>query len=246
MSDQLRTLRLRIFRFDPSKDMEPIFENFNVPFEPGMQILQSLHYIQENIDGTLAVRWNCRAGRCGSCAMRINGRPLLACREDADKYTNEITIEPLGIFPVVKDLVTDISKAEEVYDQIPSFESNDTSREFWKIYPEDIMHIRELRRCIECYICLDVCHVLRDHKAKYIGPRFVVKIASLDKHPKDVLDRAPMLNDKGIGLCNLSRCCQNSCPEKIKITDDSIVFAKERVVDESYSVSSLFKRFFKK
>ena len=97
---------------------------------------------------------------------------------------------------------------------------------------KDVQEVRELRKCIECFICHDACHVIRDHQKKYAGPRFVIKAAGFDKHPMDALrNRAAALKEKGIWLCNLSRCCQNLCPEKIRIVDDGIVYAKEGVMD---------------
>ncbi len=95
----------------------------------------------------------------------------------------------------------------------------------------------EFRKCIECFLCQDVCHVLRDHdlKSQYFGPRFMVRVASLEMHPLDALDRTHLLADEGgVGLCNITKCCSDVCPEHIQITDNAIIPLKERVVDKIY------------
>ena len=102
---------------------------------------------------------------------------------------------------------------------------------------EDVDRIQEFRKCIECYLCQDVCHILRDHnkKDKFVGPRFMIRIASLDMHPLDTADRITSVKeDFGSGMCNITRCCTDVCPEDIQITDNAIIPLKERVVDKFY------------
>jgi succinate dehydrogenase / fumarate reductase iron-sulfur subunit len=102
---------------------------------------------------------------------------------------------------------------------------------------KDIDRIQELRKCIECFLCQDVCHVLRDHheEAAFVGPRFLIHLATLDMHPLDTLDRRKMMKDElGLGYCNVTRCCTEVCPEHIVITDNGIIPLKERVADEFY------------
>ena len=102
---------------------------------------------------------------------------------------------------------------------------------------EDVDRVQEFRKCIECYLCQNVCHVLRDHeqKDKFVGPRFMIRLASLDMHPLDIEDRIPAVkNEYGSGMCNITRCCTDVCPEKIQITDNGIIPMKERVVDRYY------------
>lgn len=226
------TLKVKIFRFESGKDTQPRYETYEISFEHGMRVIDAIHNIQENFDGTLAFRANCRSGRCGSDAVEINGIPFLACKHEIKKDTKEITISPLKAFPVIKDLVVDFSRAYEYARDIKGFTPDPNEKGFWKLKQEDIQEIRELRKCIECFICHDVCHVITEHQKNYIGPRFVVKAAALDKHPKDTFkQRHKILEEKGIWQCNISRCCQEACPEKIRITDDAIIFEKERSVD---------------
>ncbi len=226
-------LIVKIFRFDPERDTQPKYEVYEVPFEHRMRVIDTIHYIQENFDSTIAFRANCRSGRCGSDAIEVNGMPVLACKHEIKEGTKEIVISPLKAFPMIKDLVVDFSKAYEYAKDIACFTPNQNEEGFWKLKQEDIQEVRELRKCIECFICHDVCHVIRDHQKNYIGPRFVVKAVALDKHPKDTFKkRYRLLEEKGIWYCNVSRCCQMNCPEKIRITDDAIIFSKERSVDD--------------
>jgi len=107
----------------------------------------------------------------------------------------------------------------------------------WRMQQEDIDRVQEFRKCIECFLCQDVCHVLRDHHKhdEFIGPRFLVYTAALEMHPLDTEDRLPELRQaQGIGYCNITKCCTKVCPEHITITDNAIIPLKERVVDDCY------------
>jgi succinate dehydrogenase / fumarate reductase iron-sulfur subunit len=109
----------------------------------------------------------------------------------------------------------------------------------------DVDRVQEFRKCIECFLCQDVCHVLRDHRlhAEFIGPRFLVHVAALEMHPLDVEDRLGELRAaQGIGYCNITKCCTKVCPEGITITDNAIIPLKERLVDRFYDpVLKLFR-----
>jgi len=240
----MKTITLRIFRYNPEVDSKPRFENYDVPFEPKMRVLNAIRYIQENIDGTLTFRWNCGAGRCGSCSMEVNGFPSLTCKYEITEEMKEITVEPMKAFPVIKDLLTDVSSMLQTAREIPPFSPQDSEEEFWKIMPEDVEVTKEFRKCIECYLCQDTCHVIRNHKMNYIGPRWVAKVASLDKHPMDSANRSEFLNKRGIWLCNVTRCCQEVCPEHIKITENAIIPEKERIVTEHSPITALKRKIF--
>jgi len=232
-----KDVSLRIFRGlgnDRSKDR---YETFTVPYEDGMVVLNAVHYIQSHFDSSLSVRWNCKAGRCGSCSAEINGWPRLMCKTPVAEFEGEITVEPMKAFPLLRDLVTDVSENYEMQKMIPPFtpkELGDPDKP-WKMYQIDVDKSREFRKCIECFLCQDICHVVREHKDNYIGPRYIVKAASFDMHPLDALDRSDFLKVQGgIGYCNITKCCQEVCPEHIIITDDAIIPEKERVVDTHY------------
>lgn len=233
------SITVKIARLGPD-EKKPRLESYRVPRDKVLTVLDALAYIRKHLDPTLAYRANCRAGRCGSDAMEVNGVPVLACKTVIPENVKEMTVSPMRAFPAVRDLVPDFSEAFEYAREIPCFTPK-KSRGRWRIQQKEIQEIRELRKCIECFICHDACHVIREHKGPYIGPRFVIKAAGFDKHPMDAIrGRTGILKEKGIWLCNISRCCQQLCPEKIRIVDDGIIYAKESAVDAN--VNKLLKR----
>ncbi|MFN2385318.1 MAG: succinate dehydrogenase/fumarate reductase iron-sulfur subunit [Thermoanaerobaculia bacterium] len=238
----MREAELRIFRGGPDGGEHLPYQ---VPVSPGMVVLDALHYVQAHQAPDLAVRWNCKAGKCGSCSAEVNGRPRLTCktRMDALPADQPITVSPMKAFPCVKDLVTDVSWNYQVNRKIPAFSPRNGVE--WRMYQEDLDRVQEFRKCIECFLCQDVCHVLRDHdqKDRFAGPRFFVRVAALDMHPLDGVSRTRILEDQlGLGLCNITKCCTEVCPEGIRITDNAIIPLKERVVDDFYDpIRRLFR-----
>jgi succinate dehydrogenase / fumarate reductase, iron-sulfur subunit len=225
---------LRVFRGGPEGG-QPV--DYSVPVAPGMVVLDALHSIQAHQAPDLAVRWNCKAGKCGSCSAEVNGRPRLTCKTRMDSLPRDkpITVNPMKTFPIIKDLVTDVSWNYEVNRKIPPFTPRPGVE--WKMQQRDLDRVQEFRKCIECFLCQDVCHVLRDHdkKAQFGGPRFFVRVAGLEMHPLDGVSRTGLLKDTlGLGLCNITKCCTEVCPEDIHITDNAIIPLKERVVDDFY------------
>jgi succinate dehydrogenase / fumarate reductase, iron-sulfur subunit len=203
----------------------------------GMVVLDAVLEVQRSQAKDLAVRWNCKAAKCGSCSAEINGLPRLMCKTRLDHLPEDepIRVEPIKAFPIIRDLVTDVSWNYEVNKRIPPFTPGADAD--WLIGQEDVDRMAEYRKCIECFLCQDVCHILRDHRLhdRYFGPRFLVRIASLETHPLDTLDRTDLLVDEGgLGLCNITKCCTEVCPEGIHITDNAIIPLKERVVDRRY------------
>jgi succinate dehydrogenase iron-sulfur subunit len=229
---------LRVFRGTPAT--EGTFEEYDVPVEEGMVVLDALHWIQAHEAPDLAVRWNCKAAKCGSCSAEVNGRPSLTCKSRLSDFEEgeTIQVEPMRSFPLVRDLVTDVSWNYEVNRAIPPFQPPaDQPQETWRWQQEDIERVQEFRKCIECFLCQDVCHVLRNHETRqpFMGPRFLVRSAGLEMHPIDTADRMEHLKDEGgIALCNITKCCTEVCPEHIKITDNAIIPLKERVADRYY------------
>jgi succinate dehydrogenase / fumarate reductase iron-sulfur subunit len=227
----------RVFRGEPDKGGE--YKDYSVPVQEGMVVLDAMHYIQGFLAPDLAVRWNCKAAKCGSCSAEVNGKPSLMCKTRLDSLPQDepITVSPLKAFPLLRDLVTDVSWNYEVNKKITPFTPANEDTDTWRYYQEDVDRVQEFRKCIECFLCQDVCHVLRNHDKKeaFVGPRFLVRLASLEMHPMDVADRVAFAKETaGIGLCNITKCCTEVCPEEIHITDNAIIPLKERVVDEFY------------
>ena len=227
------------------------FTDYTTEITDGMVVLDAIHHIQAQQANDLAVRWNCKAGKCGSCSAEINGMPKLMCmtRLNTLPLDQPITVQPMKTFPLLKDLVTDVSWNFEVKEKIKKFNPRkpDAPDGTWRMAQSDVDRVQEFRKCIECFLCQDVCHVLRDHHmhSEFIGPRFLVYTAALEMHPLDTEDRLEDLRQTdGIGLCNITKCCTKVCPESITITDNAIIPLKERVVDRFFDpLGRLFRVF---
>jgi len=241
----------RIFRGQGPKQENGAFQEYQTEITEGMVVLDAVHQIQAESASDLAARWNCKAGKCGSCSAEINGSPKLMCMTRMnDLPAGPVTIEPIRSFPRLKDLVTDVSWNFEVKKRIKPFKPRppDAPDGTWRMAQEDIERVQEFRKCIECFLCQNVCHVLREHHLhdEFIGPRFFVHTAALEMHPLDTEDRLEDLKKtQGVGYCNITKCCTVVCPEEIKITDNAIIPLKERVVDRYYDPLKRLLRVFK-
>ncbi|MDB9920260.1 succinate dehydrogenase/fumarate reductase iron-sulfur subunit [Actinomycetota bacterium] len=220
---------------------EGALKDYEVDVLEGEVVLDVIFRIQATQATDLAVRWNCKAGKCGSCSVEINGKPTLMCmtRMNTFEEGETITVTPLKTFPVTRDLVTDVSFNYAKAREVPAFtppvglEPGD-----YRMSQQDVSRSQEFRKCIECFLCQDTCHVIRDHeenKTNFAGPRVLMRVAELEMHPLDSLDRTRMAQEElGLGFCNITKCCTESCPEHIKITDNALIPLKERVVDVKY------------
>ena len=235
----MKTVTFRIWRTDGNGGGKLV--DYTTEITEGLVVLDVVHKIQATQANDLACRWNCKAGKCGSCSAEINGIPKLMCmtRMDTLPIDKPITIEPMRAFPSIRDLTTDVSWNYRVKQKIKKFKPRapDAPDGTWRMQQEDVDRVQEFRKCIECFLCQDVCHVLRDHHKheEFIGPRFLVYTAALEMHPLDTEDRLPELRKaQGIGFCNITKCCTKVCPEHITITDNAIIPLKERVVDDFF------------
>jgi succinate dehydrogenase / fumarate reductase iron-sulfur subunit len=245
-----QTATFRIWRGDSGGGA---FQDYSTGVSEGMVVLDAVHQIQAESAPDLAVRWNCKAGKCGSCSAEVNGKPRLMCMTRlSDLPLGEpVTIEPMRTFPPIRDLVTGVSWNFGAKQKIRKFKPRtpDAPDGTWRIAQEDVDRVQEFRKCIECFLCQDVCHVLREHHLQdgFIGPRLLVYAAALEMHPLDTEDRLGDLKDaQGIGYCNITKCCTKVCPEGITITDNAIIPLKERVVDEFYDPLKRLFRVFRK
>jgi succinate dehydrogenase / fumarate reductase iron-sulfur subunit len=228
----------RIWRGDASGRKSA---DYSAEVSEGMVVLDAVHQIQATQANDLACRWNCKAGKCGSCSAEINGMPRLMCMtrlSDLD-LNMPVIVEPMRAFPPIRDLVTDVSWNFRVKKGIKKFKPRkpDAPDGTWRMQQEDVDRVQEFRKCIECFLCQNVCHVLRDHHLheEFIGPRFFTYVAALEMHPLDTEDRVPELKQsEGLGYCNITKCCTKVCPEHIHITDNAIIPLKERVVDRYF------------
>ena len=216
-------------------------KDYTVEVNEGEVLLDVIHRLQATQAPDLAVRWNCKAGKCGSCSAEINGMPRLMCMTRLSELdlAEPVTVEPMRAFPLLKDLVTDVSSNFRAKKRIRKFtpRAPDAPDGTWRMAQADADRVQEFRKCIECFLCQDVCHVLRNHQLheQFVGPRLLVHAAQLEMHPLDILDRTDELKEShGIGYCNITKCCTKVCPEHITITDNAIIPLKERVADKHY------------
>ena len=231
-------VRLRIWRGDESGGS---FVEYALPAQEGEVVLDVVHRVQAGPAPDLACRWNCKAGKCGSCSAEINGLPRLMCmtRMDTLPPGEPVTLTPMRTFPIIRDLVTDVSFNYEMARRVPAFEPEPPPADgIYRMMQIDVERGQEFRKCIECFMCQDVCHVIRDHeenKTNYAGPRHFIRYMELESHPLDTKDRRKLIQERmGLGYCNITKCCTEVCPEHIKITDNGIIPLKERVVDAQY------------
>ena len=228
----------RVWRGDASGGA---LTDFQVEVNEGEVVLDVIHRLQATQAPDLAVRWNGKAGKCGSCSMEINGKPRLSCMTRMSTFTPDetITVTPMRTFPVIRDLVTDVSFNYQKAWEMPAFAPPPgLAPGEYRMQQVDVERSQEFRKCIECFLCQNTCHVVRDHeenKPAFAGPRFFLRYAELDMHPLDTVDRRKTSQeDAGLGYCNITKCCTEVCPEGIHITDNAIIPMKERVVDRTY------------
>ncbi|HET8659543.1 MAG TPA: succinate dehydrogenase/fumarate reductase iron-sulfur subunit [Micromonosporaceae bacterium] len=229
----------RVWRGDPAGGR---LEDYQVEVNEGEVVLDVIHRLQATQAPDLACRWNCKAGKCGSCSMEINGMPRLGCMTRMSTFTaaETVTVTPLRTFPVIRDLVTDVSFNYAKAMEMPAFAPPaDLAPGDYRMQQIDVERSQEFRKCIECFLCQNTCHVVRDHeenKRAFAGPRLFIRAAELDMHPLDARrDRKEQAQAvQGLGYCNITKCCTEVCPEHIKITDNAIIPMKERVIDRRY------------
>jgi len=241
------TYTMRVFRGDPGGGE---FKDYRVETGEGMVVLDVIHRIQATQAPDLACRWNCKAGKCGSCSAEVNGQPRLMCMTRMNLFADgeTVSVAPIRTFPIIRDLVADVSYNFEKAKQVPPLRLRPPDPDGkYRMRQEDVDRPQEFHKCIECFLCQDVCHVIRDHEDKkraFAGPRFFIKIAGLDMHPLDTRDRSAFIKDQaGVGLCNITKCCTEVCPEHIHITDNGIIPLKERMADGFDPIVWLLRKF---
>jgi succinate dehydrogenase / fumarate reductase iron-sulfur subunit len=237
------------FRIWRGQGMNGRFEDYSTPISDGMVVLDAVHQVQAQQANDLAVRWNCKAGKCGSCSAEINGHPRLMCMTRLNQLdlSVPVTVEPMRAFPPIRDLVTDVSWNFSAKKSIARFKPRapDAPDGTWRVGQVEAERVQEFRKCIECFLCQDVCHVLREHQMfdRFVGPRHLVYAAALEMNPIDEANRTRSLkHEHGLGYCNITKCCTKVCPEGIAITDNAAIPLKERVIDQLYDpVAKVFR-----
>jgi len=222
----------RISRYETG-DEEPHYVSYDVPYQDGMRVLDALNYIHDNIDGTLAYRWVCRAGQCGSCGIRVNGMACLACQEEVDKTQDVITLDPLPLFPVIKDLIVDLDKGyDKLYAAEPYLKRSDDTTSQREIGDEAFQQLKTFRGCIECWCCVASCPVVNQIWDDYFGPIVMRKLCELDIDPRDLGERVELAVNEGLYNCTTCRNCWAVCPENIELPEKAVEKLRARAVRE--------------
>ncbi|MHA1741034.1 MAG: fumarate reductase (CoM/CoB) subunit TfrB [Candidatus Thorarchaeota archaeon] len=231
-----KTFKVKIERYDPDIDEAPYFEEFDVEYEPGMTVLDALLYIQDKYDSSLAFRWECRGGQCGSCAIRVNTIARLACRAKVEP-DQDLVLQPMEKMPVIKDLVVDMTRTLERLQRTRPYVARDKAAPRPEIiYQQDIEVLRELRKCIECSACLSNCPIVHE-TWDYAGPMIIRQIARLEMDPRDVEDRITMALNESVYMCTTCKMCEDSCPKHIKIPSLAVELLRAKAVEAGYPLA---------
>ena len=217
----MERVKVKIFRYDPSEDKNPRYETYDVPYEKDMRVLDVLMFVQENLANSLAFRYSCRRRRCGTCSVLVNGRPVLACMEGAER---EMTIEPLPNLPVIRDLVVDTQPYEASIRKIhPFLERGQLPQEEpERLDARGFLSLRPLQTCIECYSCMSACPVIDLKWQEFSGPVTLVQLARRALDPRDDLDRVSLALGGGLVHCVSCYACVNVCPVEINVLEGAI------------------------
>jgi fumarate reductase iron-sulfur subunit len=215
-------ITIEILRYRPEEETEPVYQRYEVPFRNDWVILDALNYIKDNLDGTLSYRWSCRMGVCGSCGMMVNGTPVLTCATFLEKFLpGPIRVEPLVNFPVVRDLIIEISdfmrKLQHVKPWIIRKEEQPLSEGEYLQTPAQREEYEQYSMCINCMLCYAACPVY-GLEPGFIGPAAIALAQryNLDNRDQGQKQRLDLLSqDEGIWQCTLVGECSVVCPKHV-------------------------------
>jgi fumarate reductase iron-sulfur subunit len=216
------TINVSVSRYRPEQESEPTWEDYDVPLRDDWAILDALNYIKDAVDGSLSYRWSCRMGVCGSCGMMVNGEPTLTCAAFLSKYApGPIRIEPLQYFPVVRDLVVDITsfmtKLKKVKPWIVRDEEKPLSEGEYRQSPDELDTYKKYSMCINCLLCYSACPVI-GLEPDFIGPAAtaLAQRYNLDSRDQGAAERLSILSqDDGMWQCTFVGECSEVCPKDV-------------------------------
>jgi fumarate reductase (CoM/CoB) subunit B len=209
-------INVHISRFDKQKDEKPYIETYEIEKTPEMKVLEALNFINDEYDANISFRSSCRAGQCGSCAVRVKGNPALACKREIQDGD---TIEPLKL-PIIKDLIVDRSSIENKVHNMDLHLETNTPEGLLK--PEEITDTLKVRSCIECYSCLTACPVYQKFQEDFAGPYFMRYISKFEFDPREMQNRLKEGFENGLYDCTSCGKCGAVCPKNINSFGDAI------------------------
>jgi fumarate reductase (CoM/CoB) subunit B len=223
-------IKVNILRQNSQNGEKPHFEEYEVPEMDKMKILDALNYINNKYNSDIAYRCSCRAGQCGSCALKMNGKVVLACKAEIE---DGAVIEPLD-FDVVKDLVVDRTKYDNKTSKLDLFIEGDCSIPECPeiIDPEEYADTKKIRSCIECLSCISACPVVQETE-EFAGPYYMRYISKFALDPRDCADRAKEGFDEGLYCCTSCGKCKEVCPKEINTFGAAIEKLREIAVNEN-------------
>ncbi len=218
-----KTVTLRIARINPPESTETKFEEFKVPVQKWTTVLESILYVKQNLDHSIAVRYSCRQASCGSCGMKINGKPRLACyTKISELESNVITIEPMNNFPIIRDLAVNFEQLFSTHKKMKPFiineesEVNSDTKEFIQT-PQDLEKFLQFSYCIKCGLCNSACPTMATDTS-FIGPQGLAQAYryTADNRDKGKKDRLKIVDQShGIWRCHFAGSCSNVCPKGV-------------------------------
>lgn len=221
MAEQ-QIIQMEILRYRPESDHEPVWQSFDVPFDPATSVLEGLNYIKDHLDGSLSYRWSCRMAVCGSCGMQINGEPHLACKTFLREfYPHKVRVEALANFPIERDLVVEmddfIEKLEAMQPYIIRDQEKPLEEGEYLQTPADMTRYHQYAQCINCLLCYSACpqYALNPD---FTGPA-VLALAhryNMDNRDQGVDERMKQINqEEGVWGCTAVGACSEVCPKGV-------------------------------
>jgi fumarate reductase iron-sulfur subunit len=215
-------ITLQVTRYRPEEEAEPSTQEYEVPLHKDWAVLDGLNYVKDRLDGTLSYRWSCRMGICGSCGMTVDGEPKLTCATFlADYAPGPVRVEPLRNFPVIRDLVVEItdfmSKLVRVKPWLVREEEQPVSEGEYLQTPAEMDEYKKFSMCINCMLCYSACPVYA-LDPQFIGPAAIALAQryNLDSRDEGSADRMDVLSDHdGVWGCTFVGECTRACPKGV-------------------------------
>ena len=236
-----------VTRYNPEKSSDPYTQSYTIPYKKDMVVLDALNHIKNHVDGTLTYRWSCRMGVCGSCGMMVNGDAKLTCATFLrDYYPGEVHVDPLANFPVIRDLVIDMSdfmdKLQEVKPWIIRSKEKPLEEGEYLQSPDELNLYRQFSMCINCMICYSACPVY-GHDQSFLGPAAIALAHryNMDSRDEGRDERAEIIGShEGIWECTFVGECTRVCPEDV---DPAAAIQRSKVqLTKEYFLSWIWPR----